>query len=68
LAVIESERCVVVSIEIKNDIDNAGILQLSVEAFTRDRNRLGKPVNMHVMPPSRFSIPIAMADYRLAVS
>ena len=68
MAIIELERCVVVSIEIKDDADKAGILQLSVEAFTTDRNRLGKPVNMHVMPPARISIPIAMADYRLAVS
>ena len=61
MAVIELERCVVASIELKNDVDKAGILQLSVETFTRDNNRLGKPVNMHVVPPARFSIPVAMA-------
>ena len=41
LAVIELERCVVASIELKNDVDKAGILQLSVEAFTRDKISLG---------------------------
>ena len=30
-------------------------------AFTRNKNGLGKPVNMHVVPPSRYSIPVAVA-------
>ena len=61
LAAIKLEHCVVVSVEFNNDVDKAGVLQLSVEAFTRDTNRLGNPVNMHVVPPPRFSIPVAMA-------
>ena len=61
MAAIELEHCVVVSIDLENDVDKAGILNLSVEAFTRDTNRLVNPMNMHAVPPARFSIPVAMA-------
>ena len=61
MADIESDCPVVVSIELESGADKAGILRLSMKAFTRDGDRLGEPLGIHEMPPSRSSIITAMA-------
>jgi hypothetical protein len=66
---LNAGRCVFFSIDLEHGGDKAGILQLSVEAFTRDGERLGEPFNLHVKPPAGSSIPTAMTDvHGLSVS
>jgi hypothetical protein len=57
-----TDRCVFFSIDLEHGGDNAGILELSVEAFTRVGEKLGEPFDMYVKPPDRSSIPAALSN------
>jgi hypothetical protein len=64
---LNADRCVFFSIDLEHGGDKAGILQLSMEAFTIDKkrlgepfDRLGEPFDMYVKPPAGSTIPTAM--------
>jgi hypothetical protein len=59
---LNGDRCVFFSIDLEHGGDKAGILQLSMEAFTRVGEKLGEPFNMYIKPATGSSIPRAMTD------
>ena len=70
---IQADRCVFFSIDLEHGGDRAGILQLSVEAFSKDGGRLGDTFDEYVKPPAGAPIPatqtavhgLSLADQRI---
>jgi hypothetical protein len=59
---LNADRCLAFSIDLEQGGDKAGVLQLSVDAFTKDDDRLGEPFKLYKKPPAGSSIPIVMTD------
>jgi len=59
---LDAGRCVFFSIDLEHGGDKGGILQLSVEAFTRVGDRLGEPFNAYIKPPAGATIPRAQTE------